>query len=400
MQPDGPGHTHGHTHGHGHAHSLGGEGGHQARWEDLLASPPLLATAATLVVAFAATIVGLVALWPDGQGQDAAIEQAAQLGLGTERFDAVVTATSDGPCSYADPVDPETCRNLTFDLKEGPEAGSVITLSDLPLGPTSQTPDLAVGDRVVLGYEPSTSFYFYADRDRGSTLVWLAVIFSLVVVALGRRQGVRALFGMALTLVILVGFVARSVLDGHDPLTVAVVAASLIAFVSLFLTHGFNPHAAVALVGTLASLVLTLGLSWAFFRASRFTGLATEEGLTLPLVADVNLVPLLLGGALLGTLGALDDVTVTQVAPWPSSSTATPTWAWPSSCRRGCGWGGTTSPPPSTPCCWPTPGPACRCSCCSPCRTRAWPRWPTPSWWRSRSCAPCAVRSAWWPPCR
>lgn len=326
MQPDGLGHSHsptlgpshGHVHAHGHAHGPGSEpdggGGPEARWEDLLASPPLLATAVLLVVAFAATIVGLLALWPDGEGQDAAIEQAAQLGLGTERFDAVVTATSDGPCSYADPADPETCRDLTFALKEGPEAGATITLSDLPLGPTSQTPDLAIGDRVVLGYEPSTNFYFYADRDRGSVLVWLAVIFALVVVALGRRQGVRALMGMALTLAVLIGFVARSVLDGHDPLLVAVVAASLIAFVSLFLTHGFNPHAAVALVGTLASLVLTLVLSWVFFKASRFTGLATEEGLTLPLVADIDLVPLLLGGALLGALGALDDVTVTQVA--------------------------------------------------------------------------------------
>ncbi|MEZ5409939.1 MAG: YibE/F family protein [Acidimicrobiales bacterium] len=335
MQPDGPGHSdghapaHGHTeghdhdhtdgdgpapahgHSHGHAHAAGGP---EARWEDLLASPPLLATAVLLAVAFVATIVGLVSLWPDGQGQDAAIQQAAELGLGTERLDAVVTATSDGPCSYADPADPQTCRNLTFDLEEGPEAGATIALSDLPLGPTSQTPDLAVGEQVVLGYEPSTNFYFYADRDRGSVLLWLVLIFSLVVVALGRRQGLRALLGMALTLAILVGFVARSVLDGHDPLVVAVVAASLIAFVSLFLTHGFNPHAAVALVGTLASLVLTLGLSWVFFRASRFTGLATEEGLTLPLIADIDLVPLLLGGALLGALGALDDVTVTQVA--------------------------------------------------------------------------------------
>lgn len=321
MQPDGPGHPHGHphSHSHGHAHGHPHSHGHAAdgpgaRWEDLLASPPLLATAGLLVVAFVATIVGLVWLWPDGKGQEAAIQQAAELGLGTERLDAVVTATSDGPCSYADPVDPETCRNLTFDLEEGPEAGATITLSDLPLGITSQTPDLAVGERVVLGYEPSTNFYFYADRDRGSVLVWLALIFALVVVALGRRQGVRALFGMAVTLAVLVGFVARSVLDGHDPLLVAVVAASLIAFVSLFLIHGYNPHAAVALVGTLASLALTLGLSWLFFRASRFTGLATEEGLTLPLIADIDLVPLLLGGALLGTLGALDDVTVTQVA--------------------------------------------------------------------------------------
>ncbi len=312
MQPDGPGHPHGPTHGHSHGHTHGG--GPEARWEDLLASPPLLATAVLLAVAFAATIIGLVLMWPDGQGQQAAVEQAAELGLGTERIDAVVTATSDQPCSYADPADPQTCRNLTFDLKEGPEAGAVITLSDLPLGTPSQTPDLAVGEQVVLGYEPSTNFYFYADRDRGQVLVWLAVIFAAVVVALGRRQGLRALLGMALTVAVLVGFVARSVLDGHDPLAVAVVAASAIAFVSLFLIHGYNPHAAVALVGTLASLTLTLGLSWVFFRASRFTGLATEEGLTLPLVADVDLVPLLLGGALLGALGALDDVTVTQVA--------------------------------------------------------------------------------------
>ncbi len=328
MQPDGPGNSHGHTHGHspshspsqlpslshGHRHGPDGDGGPEARWEDLLASPPLLATAVLLAVAFAATIMGLVLLWPDGQGQEAAVQQAAELGLGTERLDAVVTATSDEPCSYADPADPQTCRNLTFHLKEGPEAGAVITLSDLPLGTPSQTPDLAVGEQVVLGYEPSTNFYFYADRDRGQVLVWLAVIFAAVVIALGRRQGVRALLGMAVTLAVLVGFVARSVLDGHDPLTVAVVAASVIAFVSLFLTHGYNPHAAVALVGTLASLVLTLALSWVFFRASRFTGLATEEGLTLPLIADIDLVPLLLGGALLGALGALDDVTVTQVA--------------------------------------------------------------------------------------
>lgn len=321
MQPDGPGNPHGPSPGFAHSHSHGHTAGHshghdgpQARWEDLVASPPLLATAVLLAVAFAATIVGLVLLWPDGRGQEAAVQQAAELGLGTERLDAVVTATSDQPCSYADPADPQTCRNLTFDLKQGPEAGAVITLSDLPLGTPSQTPDLAVGEQVVLGYEPSTNFYFYADRDRGQVLVWLAVIFAAVVVALGRRQGVRALVGMALTLAVLVGFVARSVLDGHDPLTVAVVAASVIAFVSLFLTHGFNPHAAVALVGTLASLVVTLGLSWVFFRASRFTGLATEEGLTLPLIADIDLVPLLLGGALLGALGALDDVTVTQVA--------------------------------------------------------------------------------------
>ena len=95
----------------------------------------------------------------------------------------------------------------------------------------------------------------------------------------------------------------------------AVTAAAVIAFASLYLTHGFNTDTTVALAGTLGSLGLTLGLSWIFFGLADFTGLASEEGLTLPLIAgDIDLASLLLGGAIIGALGALDDVTVTQVA--------------------------------------------------------------------------------------
>ena len=113
----------------------------------------------------------------------------------------------------------------------------------------------------------------------------------------------------------LIAFAAPSVLDGNNPVLVAVVAAAVIAFASLYLTHGLNAHTTVALAGTLASLGLTLGLSWVFFGLADFTGLATEEGLTLPLIAgDIDLAALLLAGAIIGALGALDDVTVTQVA--------------------------------------------------------------------------------------
>lgn len=124
-----------------------------------------------------------------------------------------------------------------------------------------------------------------------------------------------ALVSMGFTVVVLVGFVAPSVLDGNDPLLVSVVACSLIAFASLFLTHGLNPTTAVALAGTLGALGLTLVVAWWFFDAAAFSGTATGEGLTLPFVLDnVNLSSLLLGGAMIGTLGALDDITITQVA--------------------------------------------------------------------------------------
>ena len=56
-------------------------------------------------------------------------------------------------------------------------------------------------------------------------------------------------------------------------------------------------------------------LSWVFFGLARFTGFADSDALLLPVLnQDLRVSSLLLGGAIIGALGALDDVTVTQVA--------------------------------------------------------------------------------------
>ena len=262
-----------------------------------------------------AAVLGLVLLWPTGEGRDAARERAGEIGLAYERLTATVVEVSDGVCSYSAPDDPQYCRSITVRVTEGPDDGTQVALPEFNLTYDRTSVRLAPGDKVVLGYVDSNDYYFFADRDRRAPLVWLAVLFAVVVVALGRWRGGLALAGMAATLVVLIAFAAPSVLDGNDPVLVAVVAATVIAFASLYLTHGLNVHTTVALAGTLASLGLTLGLSRIFFGLADFTGVATEEGLTLPLIAgDIDLASLLLGGAIIGALGALDDVTVTQVA--------------------------------------------------------------------------------------
>ena len=292
-------------------HGHGMEGG----WSVWLEHRALAAVLVGLGVAALATVVGLVWLWPDGSGRDAAIAQADEIGLVTGRIEATVESVTDTRCSYATEDNPQDCRTIVVVPDEGPDEGTLVALGEVGLVPGSPVPDVAVGERIILGYEPSTSFYFYADKERRRPLLWLAGLFAIVVVALGRLRGALALASMALTLVVLIAFVAPSVLDGNDPVLVAVVASSAIAFTSLYLTHGFSPTTTVALAGTLGALGLTLGIAAVFFAAADFTGLATEEGLTLPLVADnVNLSSLLLGGAVIGALGALDDVTVTQVA--------------------------------------------------------------------------------------
>lgn len=275
----------------------------------------LQAVLGLVIAAALATIVALVVLWPTDEGRQNAVAQGEQVGLGSDRYAGTVTTVVEGPCTYSTSARPQECRRVEFVVDEGPFVGETFAFQEFNLSLDAIAPDLAIGDAVIAGYEPSTDFWFYADRDRRVPLLVLALLFAVVVIALGRFRGLAALAGMAVTLAVLVVFVARSVLDGNDPLLVSVVAASAIAFVSLYLTHGLNPTTTVALAGTLVSLVMTLALASVFFAIARFTGLASEEALLLPFIAgDIDLSSLLLGGAVLGTLGALDDVTVTQVA--------------------------------------------------------------------------------------
>ena len=283
-------------------------------WQAWRSDPVLLSVLAFVGLAGAAAVAGLVLLWPTGEGRDAAQERADEIGLADQRLAATVTEVADRVCSYSAPENPQACRTITVRVDEGPNAGTRVALPQFNLADDRTPIRISPGDTVIVGYEDSNDYYFFVDRDRRTPLVWLAGLFAVVVVALGRLRGAMALVGMAATLVVLVAFVAPSVLDGNHPVLVAVVAAAVIAFVGLYVTHGLNVRTTVALAGTLASLGLTLGLSRVFFGLSRFTGLATEEGMTLPLIADVDLASLLLGGAIIGALGALDDVTVTQVA--------------------------------------------------------------------------------------
>jgi len=299
----------------GHSHIDQPEPGPRASWHAWRSDRALLAVLVFVGLAIVAAAVGMALLWPTGAGRDAARERADDIGLTYQRLAATVVEVSDRVCSYSAPDDPQACRSITTRLDEGPDDGAEVALPEFSLEYDRTAIRISPGDKVILGYEESNDYYFFVDRDRRTPLVWLAALFAVVVLALGRLRGGLALAGMAVTLVVLVAFAAPSVLDGNNPVLVAVVAAAVIASASLYLTHGLNARTTVALAGTLASLGLTLGLSWVFFGLADFTGLATEEGLTLPLIAaDVDLAALLLGGAIIGALGALDDVTVTQVA--------------------------------------------------------------------------------------
>ncbi|WP_306745431.1 YibE/F family protein [Saccharothrix yanglingensis] len=290
------------AHGHGHGRPTG-PASHQVRRLLLVLLLPLVL----------ATVVGTFLLYPFGHdqrtGAEAGITQVPVLGE--------VTAVVGGGCG------PDTgqagatgCVLVSVRMTDGAAAGRDVRVP-VPDQPT--TPEFAVGDRVVLSFgggDPDDSAsYQLVDFQRGTPLLLLAVLFVAAVLLLGRWRGLAALGALALSFVVLVVFVLPAILAGENPLTVAVVGAGLIMFVVLYLTHGVSARTSTAVLGTLVSLALICLLGVAFSAFGKLTGIDQETGnLVAVLGHGIDTRGLLLAGTVIGALGVLDDVTVTQTS--------------------------------------------------------------------------------------
>jgi uncharacterized membrane protein len=270
------------------------------------------ALTAIAVVLGVATLAGVVLL---RSPTDVGRRTGPDIGLVSDVYDASVVSTRKGPCEGTTEADRVPCTKVRFRLNQGPDKGETISI-DFPDSPT--TPDLGEGDRVVLSHEPKAEpgfQYQYSDRQRRPVLLWLTVLFAVAVVALGRLRGVAALVGLAASIGVLLTFVLPAILDGRSPVLVAIVGASAIAYLALYLANGFNTRTTVALLGTLSALALTVLLASVFTSLADITGFATEEALLVKLGdRSLDLSGVVLGGMVIGALGALDDMTVTQSA--------------------------------------------------------------------------------------
>jgi uncharacterized membrane protein len=165
---------------------------------------------------------------------------------------------------------------------------------------------------VYLPDSPIGSAYQIIDHQRGTQLWLLVAAFALAVIAFGRWRGLFALVGLAITFGVLLLFVVPAILDGQPPLLVAIVGSAAIMLVVLYLTHGFSVPTSMAVLGTLISLTLTGVLAGVATAATKLTGVASEDSSFLTIAfRDVNMQGLLLAGILIGSLGVLDDITVT-----------------------------------------------------------------------------------------
>ncbi len=326
-----PGHgasrAHGHSHGHSHSHG-----------PPTPVSAHLRKVIAAVLIPFAiAVLAGLIVMWPGG----APPHKHSGLGLDQQTRSGRVVKIEEMDCAKAG-AQPQAqsaqpggaapvqgpCEKSEIEVTSGPDKGRTFTELVQP----NASRHYSVGQEVVLAYAPKAPKnlqYAVSDVDRTLPMALLAGLFALAVVVVGRLRGVFALVALVISFGVLTLFILPAILHGSDPLLVAVIGGSAIMLIALYMCHGLNARTSVAVVGTLTSLMLIGLLGALFTQWAHLTGDTDDQtGLVHGLYPGIEIRGLLLAGIIIGSLGVLDDVTVTQTSAVWELKEANPEASW------------------------------------------------------------------------
>ncbi len=297
-----------------------------------------------------AMIAGIVLLWPSGGEHPIPAQFRGADGGAIHAVDGKIVSQTRGDClnqmvgTIADTADipisgagTGPCIETVVSITSGADSGKY-TLLEVPTnraqsgsGPDSSAqtlgapddpqpgqPTLHIGDAVRMSTTPGPDgqprYTFFDFGRTSSTIVW-AVLFAGAIILVAAWRGLRSLIGLVFAFVVLGAFTLPAILDGESPVAVAVVSSAAILFVVLYLAHGISMRTSSALLGTLMSLLLAGMLSWASITTMNLTGLSSDQTTNLQVYqGGISVSGLLLAGFIIGTLGVLNDVTITQAS--------------------------------------------------------------------------------------
>jgi uncharacterized membrane protein len=188
---------------------------------------------------------------------------------------------------------------------------------------------LEPGDRIFVDRMVSVNgveFINYADFERRPTLVVLAVIFVGMLVVFAGWQGMRALFSLGLSVAAIFFLLVPALLAGYSPVMSSVLIAGVVLALVLFITHGINPRSLIAFAGTISAVIVTGVIATISTSTMRLTGFSSDASVYLNFATNGNLdlAGLLLGSIIIGILGVLDDVSITQASVVQELKSANP----------------------------------------------------------------------------
>jgi uncharacterized membrane protein len=143
-------------------------------------------------------------------------------------------------------------------------------------------------------------------------LMLCAVMLILLFVVCGTK-GFRSILSFALTIFILLLAVIPLITRGYDPVWVVACCAVPLILLIVYLTEGFGTIAHISIIAICANFIVSSIIGYWAVRLAGLSGLISDESSSVG-ATGIHLPALLTAGIMLGMLGVLTEMVVTQVA--------------------------------------------------------------------------------------
>ncbi|SDD19799.1 YibE/F family protein [Auraticoccus monumenti] len=264
------------------------------------------------------TLVGLIVMWPTDVADHIRSDASTYSVEGVTTPEGRVVSVNEINCDGLEGSNPSfesICADLSVELLQGPERGQTVGVT---LTEAVYSSGVEPGQRVKLIRVPipdAPAGYQFSDFSRQVPLVVFGLLFVGAIVAVARLRGLVAMIGLGFAGFVMIQFMFPALVSGSNPVMVGLIGSSAIMFVVLYTTHGFSARTSTALIGTLFGLVISAALSYAAVKWAHLTGVAAEDDFLLSTSApDLQLSSVVILGIIIASLGALNDVTITQAS--------------------------------------------------------------------------------------
>lgn len=148
------------------------------------------------------------------------------------------------------------------------------------------------------------------DIVRSGYLIWLLILFFVVILIVGRKQGVKAIIAFIITILAIFMFMLPQIIAGHNAIVVSIVTSIVVTIVSFIIISGINRKSISAMIGTSGGVICAGIVALIFGVIAKLSG-GQEEAMYLSMnIYNItfNFKDLLFAGIVIASLGAANDV--------------------------------------------------------------------------------------------
>ncbi|MDF2506082.1 YibE/F family protein [Clostridium sp.] len=213
--------------------------------------------------------------------------------------------------------------NNRVDVKiiSGKYKGQTLEVDDLKQFKTTDsngsTIGAKVGDEVYLSIQQdddgNIKNALIYDYIRYKPIIIVIVIFVILLALIGGVKGIKSLIPLVLTAFSIVKIVVPAIEKGMNPVLISVIVCIGLLVINLLIISGINKKTAAAIIGSIFGIISSTVLMFITGSSMKIIGIGDEQVEVLMSIFssnNINFKGVLFAGIILGTLGALIDISI------------------------------------------------------------------------------------------